>query len=92
MALKSANKEDTMLVLNNEDDAFKHYNICKALRSGGLSDLHIECKSNLEAGIEKIEEQNELGKPYDLIITDMWYPQSNGGREAGSGERLISIA
>lgn len=84
-------EENIMLVLNIEDDVFKHYNICRALRGGGLSDLHIECKSNLEAGIEKIEEQNSLGKPYDLIITDMWYPESNGGREAESGERLITI-
>lgn len=81
-----------MFVLNIEDDVFKHHNICKALRDGGFKDLHIECKGNLNDGIEIIEENNKIGKPYDLIITDMWYPESSGGREAESGEKLIKIA
>lgn len=81
-----------MLVLNIEDDVFKHHNICKALRNGGFSDLHIDCKGNLNDGIGLIEEHNTMGKPYDLIITDMWYPKSSGGREAESGEQLIKIA
>ena len=32
------------------------------------------------------------GRPYDLIITDMWYPRSEGMDEEQSGDRLISIA
>ena len=40
--------------------------------------LHIDCKGNLQDGIEIIEEQNNMGKPYDLIITDMWYPEYAG--------------
>ena len=81
-----------MLVLNIEDNVFKHLDICKALRAGGLTELNIDCKGNLKDGIELIEKHNEMGKPYDLIITDMWYPESFGGREAESGDKLIKIA
>jgi len=81
-----------MFVLNIEDDVFKHHNICKALRSGDFKDLRIDCKGNLKDGIEIIEENSKMGKPYDLIITDMWYPESSGDREAESGEKFIEIA
>ena len=81
-----------MFILNIEDDVFKHHSICKALRSGGFNDLHIECKGNLKEGIDAIEKHNEMGQSYDLIITDMWYPESSGGREAESGEKFIGIA
>lgn len=80
-----------MLILNIEDDVFKHHSICKALRSGGFNDLHIDCKGNLKDGIDTIEEHNKIGKSYDLIITDMWYPEFSGGREAESGEKLIEM-
>ena len=81
-----------MFILNIEDDVFKHHSICKALRSGGFNDLHIECKGNLKEGIDAIEKHNEMGQSYDLIITDMWYPEFSGGREAESGEKFIEIA
>lgn len=32
------------------------------------------------------------GKPYDLIITDIWYPAVKGGHEEQSCEKLIEIA
>ena len=80
-----------MFVLNIEDDVYKHHDICKALRNGGLSELRIELEGNLSDGIKKIREQNALGKPYDLIITDMWYPEYSGGQEAESGEKLINV-
>ena len=78
-----------MFVLNMEDDIYKHHDISKALRNGGLSELRIEWEENLKAGINKIREQTELGRPYDLIITDMWYPEHSGGQEVESGEKLI---
>ena len=79
-----------MFVLNIEDDIYKHHDICKALRNDGLSELRIDLEGNLSDGIKKIREQNALGKPYDLIITDMWYPEYSGGQEAESGEKLIN--
>lgn len=81
-----------MLILNIEDDVFKHHNIRKALKSGGFADLHIDCKGNLKDGIEIIEESIKKGKPYDLIITDMWYPEASGGREVKAGEKFIQTA
>ncbi len=81
-----------MHILNIEDDVFKHHDICEALKRGGFADLRIDCKGNLVDAIEQIEEHNNAGKPYDLIITDMWYPESAGGREVESGEKLINIS
>lgn len=81
----------SLLVLNIEDNIFKHLDICKALRSGGFTGLNIDCKGNLKDGIELIEEHYNIGTPYDLIITDMWYPETFGGGDAESGEKLIEI-
>lgn len=78
-----------MFVLNIEDDIYKHNDICNVMKKGSFSNLQIDCEHNLADAIEKIAEQNDLGKPYDLIITDMWYPSENGGIESESGEMLI---
>lgn len=78
-----------MYILNLEDNIYKHYDICKALRNGGLGKIDIECVGNLEDGIRRIKEQIDLAKPYDLIITDMWYPERPGEKDTESGEILI---
>lgn len=77
-----------MYILNLEDDVYKHHDICKALEHGGLGKLTIDCVRNLEDGIELIKKNLEE-QPYDLIITDMWYPEKPGGEEVASGEKLI---
>lgn len=80
-----------MLILNIEDDLYKHHDICMALRRGGFSDLQIDCEDNLKDGINRIKKQNESGKSYDLIITDMWYPECMGEPEKESGVKLINV-
>lgn len=77
-----------MYILNLEDDVYKHHAICKALRNGGLGILKIDCARSLEEGLELIRD-NQQNQPYDLIITDMWYPEKAGGECIDSGEKLI---
>lgn len=78
-----------MFILNIEDDIYKHHDICTVLKRGGFSSLQIDCEENLEGGMNRIKKQIESGKPYDLIITDMWYPECPGGMEKESGVKLI---
>lgn len=80
-----------MYILNLEDNVFKHHDICKAIERGSFQNLRIDHVGNLKDGIERIKEQNEIEKPYDLIITDMWYPEMSGGGDSASGEKLIQI-
>ena len=44
------------------------------------------CKALSGCGIKDVEWSNN---PYDLIITDMYYPDEPGGREEQSGDALI---
>lgn len=78
-----------MRILNLEDNVFKHHDICKAIERGSFANLKIDCVGNLADGISKIEEAIDQEKPYDLIITDMWYPEKPGGSDNDSGEVLI---
>ena len=78
-----------MYILNLEDDVCKHHKICTALKNGGLGIVTIARAKNLEDGIELIKTKNQQNQPYDLIITDMWYPEKDGGEEIKSGEKLI---
>ena len=81
-----------MKILNLEDNVFKHRDIIKALARGSFGKNEIDWVRNLEDGIAKIKEHIELGETYDLIITDMWYPEFPGGSDADSGEKLIAIS
>ena len=81
-----------MRVLNLEDNVYKHNDICKVLNNGEFGEVNIECARNLEEGLEKIEEQNSKEASYDLIITDMWYPQKAHEEDTNSGEILINKA
>ena len=76
-----------MKVLNIEDDAFKHNDICKVLTSCGGNTVYWE--KNYEDGWKAIKNAEDAEKPYDLIITDMYYPREAGGREEASGEWII---
>ena len=76
-----------MRVLNIEDDTFKHNDICKALSGCGIKD--IEWSNNLAEGWKQIKNSIDSNNPYDLIITDMYYPGEPGGREEQSGDVLI---
>lgn len=80
----------TMKVLNIEDTPIKHHKIRSTLEDCRV--YEVDCKRNLEAGIIAYKSAIEEGKPYDLIITDMWYPPAPGIHEDRCGDRLISIA
>lgn len=79
-----------MKVLNIEDNAFKHNDICKVLKKCGITE--IDWARNLEDGVKRIETQIEKDVPYDVVITDMWYPAYPGGADAASGEELIRLS
>ncbi|MCD8038489.1 MAG: response regulator [Lachnospiraceae bacterium] len=76
-----------MYVLNVEDDAWKHRDICKVLESCGVK--QIDRAGNLEEGLGMLGRSVSQEKPYDLIVTDMYYPLSPGGSEARAGMLLI---
>ena len=78
-----------MKILNVEDNAYKHHDICKVLDDCGIGEGDIAWFTNLEEGLDAIHRRNEAGMPFDLIITDMWYPLVPGGHETKAGERLI---
>lgn len=78
-----------MHILNLEDNVFKHHDICRAIERGSFENLKIDCVGNLADGLSKIEGAISKGKLYDLIITDMWYPEKSGGADNNSGEILI---
>lgn len=81
-----------MYILNLEDNIFKHNDICKVIKRGPFNDVKIDCIGNLKDGIRKIEDMIKQGNPYDLIITDMWYPEKPGGDDSDSGKILIQKA
>ena len=76
-----------MRVLNIEDDAAKHNNICKVLKRYGLT--RIDWAKNLEDGMELVQNSMDCLDPYALFITDMFYPIVKGGKEESAGEMFI---
>lgn len=76
-----------MKVLNIEDDALKHNDICKVLISCGVK--AVDWETNFSAGWKAIKDAENSEAPYDLIITDMYYPKEAGGSEEASGELII---
>ncbi len=78
-----------MRILNVEDSPYKHRQICDAL--SGASESNVDVESTLDDAIARIKAGFEEGRPYQLIITDMWYPENSGGPEARSGEKLIEL-
>ena len=78
-----------MRILNLEDNAFKHHNIAKTLKNAFPNRVTVDWERDLASGLEKIEEQLQADEPYELIITDMWYPAHAGSGDSQSGEVLI---
>ncbi len=76
-----------MKILNVEDDVYKQVDISKAVKR--CADARIDWVKNLEDALDKLEGSVRSPEPYDLVITDMWYPKNKGGDEAKSGEVLI---
>ena len=76
-----------MKVLNIEDDALKHNDICKVLASCGVNT--VDWENNWSDGWKAIKEAEKTDTQYELIITDMYYPRESGGREEASGELII---
>ena len=79
-----------MRVLNIEDTPTKHRAIKDVLESCRVMD--VDCERNLADGVARYKEALAEGNPYDLIITDMWYPREKGMGDNKSGEELIKIA
>lgn len=73
-----------MRVLNIEDDTFKHNDICKALSGCGIKD--VEWSNNLADGWKQIKNSMDSNNPYDLTITDMYYPNEPGAAERNNQE------
>lgn len=79
-----------MRVLNIEDEPIKHRKIKDVLESCRVMD--VDRAGNLEDGIARYKEALASDKPYDLIISDMYYPREKGGGEEKSGDILVSMA
>ncbi len=78
-----------MKVLHIEDMIRKHIQVRRELINLGV-DLHrIVLKKNLEDGLNEIKDAITSGEPYDVIITDMYYPAYEGGFEEESGLKLV---
>lgn len=76
-----------MRILNLEDDMLKHVEIDRCLKSLGAVELeHVKTLSDGKAQIEKAI---AAGKPYELLISDMYYPLDADGVETNSGTKLI---
>ncbi len=70
-----------------EDTAEKEYAISRELEKNGIKE--IDWVMYMEEGLELIQKSIDEGDPYDLIVTDMYYPLHKGGKEAEAGEALI---
>lgn len=74
-------------VLNIEDVATKHVAIRRALERCGVP--YIDHAETAVDGLDMIEVAIAEGKPYDLIVSDMYFPISKGGMEAQAGTYVI---
>lgn len=76
-----------MRVLNIEDNAIKHTKITRMIRRSGIND--IDWAKSLKDGFAMLEYAKNDGKPYDLVVTDMYYPLEAGSEEVKAGEIFI---
>lgn len=74
-------------VLNFEDLPSKHVAVRRALERCGVP--NIDHADNAVEGLDMIEAAIAEGKPYDLIISDMYFPISKGGMEVQAGMYVI---
>ena len=74
-------------VLNIEDYPIKHVDVRRALERCGIPNIdHAETAVD---GLDMIEAAIAEGKPYDLIVSDMYFPMTKGGMEVKAGEYVI---
>ena len=74
-------------VLNIEDLPTKHVAVRRALERCGVP--YIDHADNAVDGLDMIETAIAEGKPYDVIVSDMYFPISKGGMEAQAGTYVI---
>ena len=74
-------------VLNFEDLPSKHVAVRRALERCGIT--NIDHADNAVEGLDMIEAVIAEGKPYHLIVSDMYFPVSKGGMEVQSGMYVI---
>ncbi|MBR2044606.1 MAG: response regulator [Agathobacter sp.] len=74
-------------VLNMEDSIPKHMDVRRSLERYGVQTIHHATNAN--DGLDMIEAAIAEGIPYDLIVTDMYFPRSKGGPEVESGSYII---
>ena len=74
-------------VLNFEDLPTKHVAVRRALEYCGISNVdHVD---NAVDGLDMIEAAIASGRPYDVIVSDMYFPISKGGSEVAAGMYVI---
>lgn len=74
-------------VLNIEDLPSKHVAVSRALERCGVPYID-HAKTAVEA-LDMIEAAIKEGKPYHVIVSDMYFPISPGGMEAQAGMYVI---
>ena len=68
-----------MRVLNVEDNVIKHHNIKRALETLGIREV-TWVKNEYDA-IKAVKDSIDSGGPFDLIISDMYFPLFPGSKE-----------
>lgn len=74
-------------VLNIEDLPSKHVAVRRALERCNVP--YVDHADNAVDGLDMIEVAIAEGKPYDLIVSDMYFPMSKGGMEVQAGMYVI---
>lgn len=74
-------------VLNIEDVVTKHVDVKRALSRCGVP--YVDHADNAVDGLDMIEAAIAEGKPYDLLVSDMYFPISKGGSEVQAGMYVI---
>ena len=74
-------------VLNIEDFPSKHVDVRRALERCGVP--YIDHAETAVDGLDMIEAAIAEGKPYDLIVSDMYFPMTRGGMEVQAGMYVI---
>lgn len=74
-------------VLNFEDLPTKHVAVRRALERCGVP--YVDHVENAVDGLDMVEAAIAEGKPYDLIVSDMYFPMTKGGMEVQAGMYVI---
>lgn len=77
-----------MRILHFEDDVYKHADVVKAVNAAGPQE--VVWVTNMEDGFVKLQEARQAGNPFQVIITDMHFPLSEGGQDSiRAGEAVM---